>query len=519
MKLVVTAGAEIGRSLEIGTDPIVMGRDPTADLQLADPRVSWRHARLTALADGRAILEDLGSTNGTFVDGQRVVERAFLHGGERLSLGDGAILTLQPGGSEAAPATEFAAGPVAGAQVAAPPAEYVAAPIAEVQAGQGARPPPPLWSPPPSPPPAAAPRQSSSVIQRITLQRSVRRANLLAALAIGVSVVVIVVVASGILTPGSAEPSTPPTIADIAAEAEPSTVLVVAQVDGERVGNGTGWVWDASNGLIVTNLHVVNASETFQLGTITLADAQVVGGAPCDDLAVLRVSDTTGLRTMPLGSQGELRRGETTIALGYPINASPTDDLQVTVGNVSAVQVSYDPRGFGDVPAYPNVVQTTAAINPGNSGGPLVDIRGRLVGVNSAKAPVDVENTNYAIGVDRVKEIVPRLVAGESITWTGIGFDNYITQAALNGNQQLRDAFTGQGWPHVPGIVLSAGVDGIIPPDTALPALLVGVDGAELDGTLSSYCDAVADSSGPTVSMTVYAAGSAQPTTVTVTFR
>jgi S1-C subfamily serine protease len=75
-----------------------------------------------------------------------------------------------------------------------------------------------------------------------------------------------------------------------------------------------------------------------------------------------------------------------------------------------------------DVPFYPNVIQTDAAINPGNSGGPLLNDEAELVGVNSAGIG-DRQNENYAIGVDRVKEITATLREGRSLAWTGMNFE------------------------------------------------------------------------------------------------
>src|SRR5205823_6033027 len=80
-----------------------------------------------------------------------------------------------------------------------------------------------------------------------------------------------------------------------------------------------------------------------------------------------------------------------------------------------------------DVPRYPNVIQTDAAVNPGNSGGPLLDLQGRLVGVTSAVRTLSpdgriVQGQNYAIGVDRVRQVTRVLRTGRSIGWAGLGF-------------------------------------------------------------------------------------------------
>ena len=375
----------------------------------------------------------------------------------------------------------------------------------------------------------AQPRVASpSVIQRIRLEESVKRANVVAIGALAVSVVLIAVVA-GVFVLGP-RPTTPPAItqaplpsaplsvADVAAAAEPSTVLVVALQNGTRYASGSGWVFDAAAGYIVTNAHVVNDGESFQVGVGSMLSADVVGDAPCEDLAVLRLSAAGGLRAIPLSSQSQVRLGDTAIALGFPRNASPTDDLQVTVGDVSAVKISYDASQVTDVPSYPNVVQTTAAINPGNSGGPLIGLDGRLIGVNSAKPPVAVEQTNYAIGVDRVKEIVPTLATGQSELWTGLGFDVYVTQQQLQDPQVVAD-FGKQGWPLLTGIRVNHIVAGTQNPGFDMPALIVKANGRDLEGTLSDYCSAIATGSSTSVRLTVYPANSTVPVDIDVPFR
>ena len=158
-----------------------------------------------------------------------------------------------------------------------------------------------------------------------------------------------------------------------------------------------------------------------------LRKATVVGVAPCEDLAVLKVADNSGLRSMPLGSQSDLKEGQTVVAVGFPANASLSAQLTSTVGVVSVAKTQYKELAL-DVPTYTNVVQTDAAINPGNSGGPLVRVSDkRLVGVNSASRTESadartIQGQGYAVGVDRVKEVVPELRAGRSMGWTGMLF-------------------------------------------------------------------------------------------------
>jgi S1-C subfamily serine protease len=205
--------------------------------------------------------------------------------------------------------------------------------------------------------------------QRRRLRDRVRLATALAAGAAALAAIAVVAVLA--LRGGDATPSTEEIVADVT----PSTVLVRVADPLRGAGSGSGWVLDAKEGLIVTNFHVVNgASGVTVSGQASSGDAKVVGAAPCEDLAVLKVADTEGLKTLPMGSQTELKQGEQVIAIGYPFNASEEDKLTSTAGVVSVVQSEFR-FPAPDLPQYPNVVQTDAALNPGSSGGPLVDRR------------------------------------------------------------------------------------------------------------------------------------------------
>src|SRR6201999_33677 len=156
------------------------------------------------------------------------------------------------------------------------------------------------------PPPA-----SPSVLERLRLRRSVRRATVLGGGAVAGLLATAAAFAFGLIGDGGTEDR----VQAIAAAAARSTVLVQAQEGARRTGSGTRWVLDAAGGLGVTNAHVGNSGSRFHIGVETsLRRATVVGVAPCQDLAVLRVADTRGLRALPLGSQRDLRQGETVVA-------------------------------------------------------------------------------------------------------------------------------------------------------------------------------------------------------------
>ncbi|WP_158542557.1 DegQ family serine endoprotease [Lujinxingia litoralis] len=147
----------------------------------------------------------------------------------------------------------------------------------------------------------------------------------------------------------------------------------------ERVqeGIGSGVIVDAE-GVVITNNHVIEGADTI---TLTLHDgrefeAEVVGTDPQSDIAVLRFKEAPAdLKAIVFGDSDSLRLAESVVAIGNPFGLSST----VTLGIVSAKG-----RGNMGIVDYEDFIQTDAAINPGNSGGPLVNLRGELVGINTA---------------------------------------------------------------------------------------------------------------------------------------
>jgi S1-C subfamily serine protease/CheY-like chemotaxis protein len=349
--------------------------------------------------------------------------------------------------------------------------------------------------------------QSRSAVHRLLIERSVRRATILGAAAFVVTALVGVLVAGNLLFFEHGKASA--AVQEIVEQVAPSTVVIESRHADRLAAVASGWVLDAEAGLVATNAHVVNGGTSFLVGRGGEARrrAEVVGVAPCEDLAVLRVGDTSGLRSLPLGDQSTLELGETVVAVGYPANASAQASLTSTSGVVSVVRSSYREPAL-DVPRYPNVVQTDAAINPGNSGGPLVDLNGRLVGVNSAgrtTAPDGriVQGQSYAIGVERVKEVARVLRTGRSIGWSGLSFD-HLSQHPARLGLVVGPVVPGTGAERA-GLGKHEG------------ATIVAVNGMPLDSSLASYCDAVAGlTSGDHVTLTLRTPGRSQPQEVKV---
>ncbi len=175
-------------------------------------------------------------------------------------------------------------------------------------------------------------------------------------------------------------------VSTAAARLIPSVASLRVERRGGGWGGGTGSaVAFTPDGFLVTNAHVVAGTER---GTATFVDGdelsfEVVGRDPLSDLAVVRAS-ASDLAAAPLGDAARLRVGQLVVAIGNPLGFAGT----VTAGVVSALGRSLAARDGQASRLVENVIQTDAALNPGNSGGALADIRGRVVGINTAVAGV-----------------------------------------------------------------------------------------------------------------------------------
>jgi putative serine protease PepD len=223
-------------------------------------------------------------------------------------------------------------------------------------------------------------------------------------------------------------------VAAVAERVLPSTVQVLANggADGSSQGGatGSGFVLD-DRGHVITNNHVV--ADATGAGNLEVVDqdgtkhaATILGRSPVYDLAVLHVSHPASLRPAAIGLAKRLRVGDTVVAIGSPLGLSST----VTSGIVSATD---RPVTTGDAKSssYINALQTDAAINPGNSGGPLANLRGQVVGVNSAIATaggtIGGQSGNigvgFAIPMEQVRITAAQILATGKARYPVIGAD------------------------------------------------------------------------------------------------
>ncbi len=181
-----------------------------------------------------------------------------------------------------------------------------------------------------------------------------------------------------------------------------------------QVGQGSGFIV-SQDGYILTNHHVVGDTSKVM---VKLADgremlAKVVGSDPQSDVAVIKI-DATNLPTITLGDSNQTEVGEWVLASGAPYGLTQT----LTAGIVSAVG-----RNSVGITDYENFIQTDAAINPGNSGGPLVNLRGEVIGINTAIFSRNGGSVGlgFAIPIDMAKQVYDQIVQNGSVVRAYLG--------------------------------------------------------------------------------------------------
>lgn len=177
---------------------------------------------------------------------------------------------------------------------------------------------------------------------------------------------------------------------------------------------GSGFIIDRK-GHILTNNHVVEKTDEIKVRLANDKEfkAKIIGRDPKTDLALIRIETDESLTPLPLGDSDGLEVGDWVVAIGNPFGLGQT----VTAGIVSA---KYRQIGAG---SYENFIQTDASINPGNSGGPLLNIKGEVVGINSAiySRSGGSIGIGFAIPVNMAKGLLPQLKEGEVVRgWLGV---------------------------------------------------------------------------------------------------
>jgi serine protease Do len=191
---------------------------------------------------------------------------------------------------------------------------------------------------------------------------------------------------------------------------------VPKQVEKQISATGSGVIVDAQRGYVMTANHVVEHVSTAQIRTKDgrKFSARLVGRDPATDIAVLQIKDPTELKAIALGDSDALEVGDFVIAVGNPFGLGQT----VTSGLVSALGRT----GLGKQ-GYEDFIQTDAAINPGNSGGALINLRGELVGINTAIISPGGGNVGigFAVPINMARRVMEQLVANGRVDRGRIG--------------------------------------------------------------------------------------------------
>jgi S1-C subfamily serine protease len=256
-------------------------------------------------------------------------------------------------------------------------------------------------------------------------------------------------------------------------KASPAVVMIAGQsINPYKLQNrvsrviGSGFVYDAAKGLVITNSHVAFGRQTLfaTLDDGTIVPARLLGADPIFDIAVVEIPRPVHGRLVaaPLGDSERLRIGENVIAIGNPLGLDQT----VTRGIVSGLNrvLPETPLSLGEP-----LIQTDAPINPGNSGGPLLNMCGEVVGMNTAIVP-DAQNIGFAIPANLIKSVVPALVRDGRVIRPWIGFHGSAIGAELRKVLKL---------PLVDGLLVE-----VVEPGS--PAESAGMRGGSIEFTLGT---------------------------------
>lgn len=306
-------------------------------------------------------------------------------------------------------------------------------------------------------------------------------------------------------------------VATIYATLEPSVVSVevsgiVSSGRGEQteelIGAGSGFIITA-DGYIVTNAHVVESATSAQveLNTGEKVDAQIIGYDTIMDVAVLKI-EKSGLTPVTLGDSDVIHVGDTAVAIGNMLGSGMT----VSSGVVSATnrKVSIDGMTY-------EYIQTDTAINEGNSGGPLVNANSEVIGIYAAKRTIasydiygnatSAEGVSYAIPINKVKDIIQKLITNGKVERPGIGVSVY-----------MLDETSAQEYGVPVGILVSGVTSGSPAYEAGLQAndVITQIDGQTVE-SLEWFTSLIqAKNVGDTISITVYRDGQYYQASVTI---
>lgn len=289
----------------------------------------------------------------------------------------------------------------------------------------------------------------------------------------------------------------PINVADVVAATKPAIVSVINMqkfaIDGESpveqetgIGSGILYWKDAHKARLVTNHHVVDGATAIQ---VVLYDgkrmnAQLIGGDPLTDLAVLEISASEVNAIVPFGNSDTLREGEPVIALGHPfgLGYSPS----VTSGIISSLHriIPVSLASDGQIDWEMELLQTDAAINHGNSGGALLNLAGEVIGINSMKVSESgVEGLGFAIPSNEAGPVIAELETYGKVRRPYLG----VATVDLNQFRYMRDSEASLELPEdvKGGIIVLEAYDPAAAAGLGTNDVIVALDGKAIHSTLA----------------------------------
>ena len=296
---------------------------------------------------------------------------------------------------------------------------------------------------------------------------------------------------------------------DLYQRANPAVVYIATQT-----GSGSGFLYDAA-GHIVTNSHVIAGARTIEVafGNGERSAARIAGVDADSDLAVLAVdAPPASVAPLPLAAADDIQVGQFVVAIGSPFGEQGSMTLGIVSGLGRSLNSQRSTAGGGAY-SLPSVIQTDAPINPGNSGGPLLNLRGEVVGVNSAIASTSGANmgVGFSIPVAALHQIVPALIerGAYAYPYLGVSFDDEVTlgEQSVYGIDQAEGAYVLA--IATDGPAAQAGLIAANPTSGRGGDLIVAIDGRAVNNfqELNSYL-VFHTQAGQTIQLTVVRDGS-----------
>lgn len=316
-------------------------------------------------------------------------------------------------------------------------------------------------------------------------------------------------------------------IKNIAKNASASVVSIVGTgnitdfwgqpLGSQDVVSGTGFVIDA-NGIIVTNKHVVSQTNLVYFVIMpdgTRIEVQKIDKDPLDDIAFAHINKT-GLVSLSLANSDEIEIGQTAIAIGNTLGEFSNTLSVGVVSGLSRDIIARSSAYFGDSEQLNELVQTDAAINKGNSGGPLLNLKGEVIGMNTAIAE-DAQSVGFAIPINRIKNDLASLESSGKIVHAYLGVYylaiNSDIQKQLNLSVNYGALIKSNQNSGTPAVVSGSPADkaGLKDGD-----IILSIDGVKLSGATSLSDIIIKKSVGDKVMLTVLRSGKTMDITITL---